>query len=197
MLELIDVDATGTNIDGSEAAVLANRLLRGVGTRLAHSARVAYQVHRVSYLLDGHWQSAIADAAWLHDVGYHEQIALTGFHPLDGARWLRDRDWPIETCRLVAWHSAAPVEGRLRGLHQELAAEFDPPPPMASAALTWADLTSSPCGEPWSVARRLAEILRRYPANSIVHDAIVAAMPDLWGAARQVESRLSFGTEAM
>jgi hypothetical protein len=32
-------------------------------------------------------------AAWLHDIGYAPAIAEsgTGFHPLDGARYLRDK----------------------------------------------------------------------------------------------------------
>jgi HD superfamily phosphodiesterase len=29
-------------------------------------------------------------AAWLHDIGYSPEIAVSGFHPLDGARYLRD-----------------------------------------------------------------------------------------------------------
>lgn len=184
---LIDLDATNPIIDRSDAAALADRLLRGVGTRLAHSARVARQVSRVGYLLEARWQSAITEAAWLHDVGYNDRVALTGFHPLDGARWLRDRGWPLETCRLAAWHTAASIEGTLRGLDQELAAEFDPPPPLVAAALTWADLTSSPAGEPWTVGCRLADILRRHPADSIVRCVTVAALPVLWGAARETE----------
>jgi putative nucleotidyltransferase with HDIG domain len=113
---LIDLDATNTNIDESDAADLARRLLRDVGTRLAHSASVAHQAGRVAHLLDEPWRSAITQAAWLHDIGYSEQVARTGFHPLDGARWLRERGWPAEICRLVAWHTAASVEGNIRGL---------------------------------------------------------------------------------
>ena len=28
-------------------------------------------------------------AAWLHDIGYAPELVETGFHPLDGARYLR------------------------------------------------------------------------------------------------------------
>jgi HD superfamily phosphodiesterase len=31
-------------------------------------------------------------AAWLHDIGYAPELAETGFHPLDGARYLRRVD---------------------------------------------------------------------------------------------------------
>jgi hypothetical protein len=181
----------------SHAAIVADRLLRGVGTRFAHSARVAGQAARVARLLDPPWRSAVVDAAWLHDIGYSDRVASTGFHPLDGARWLRDRGWQSEVCRLVAWHTAASTEGVLRGLHGALAAEFDSPPTLAGAALAWADVTSSPTGEPSKVADRLADILRRYPADSIAHRAITEASPMLRESAHEIESRLAHHSEAL
>jgi hypothetical protein len=156
---------------------------------------VADQVNEASYLLDGRWRLAVADAAWLHDVGYSPHVTSTGFHPLDGARWLRDRDWPMATCRLVAWHTNAWVEGSLRGLDHELAVEFEPPPEMAANVLAWADLTSSPTGEEWSVGRRVRDILSRYPADSIEHRAVADAASALRRAAREVESRLGLEIE--
>jgi hypothetical protein len=153
-------------------------------------------VDRAHRLLDGPWRSAILNAAWLHDVGYSGPVAATGFHPLDAARWLRDRGWPEEACRLVAWHTAASAGSTLRGLEHELRAEFAPPPPIAGAVLTWADLTSSPCGERWTVPRRIADMLQRHASSSVVHRAIVAALPELWDATRQIESRLFLGAAA-
>src|SRR5438067_13894674 len=91
------------------------------------------KVERVRDLLDGEWRSAIVDAAWLHDIGYSPRVQPTGFHALDAARWLRARGWPTATCRLVAWHTEAEVEGAVRGLGEDLAAEFEPPPALAAA----------------------------------------------------------------
>jgi hypothetical protein len=136
------------------------------------------------------WRSALEAAAWVHDIGYSPELALTGFHPLDGARWLRDQSWPTETCRLVAWHTESVEEARLYGFHRELAAEFVPPPPLVSAALAGADLTSSPTGERWDAERRLADILKRYPPGSIVHEDTRASLPVLRGAVREIESLL-------
>jgi hypothetical protein len=183
--------STNTTAVESKAAALANRLLGEIGTRLAHSARVALEADSVSELLDAPWRSAIVDAAWLHDIGYSDEVASTGFHPLDGARWLKDHGWPIEVCQLVAWHTAASVEGALRGLEETLAAEFDPPPALATAALAWADLTSSTTGERSTVADRLADILRRYPSDSVVHRAIVEATPMLLESAQDIEAHLA------
>jgi hypothetical protein len=177
-------------LQGSAAEALATRLLDPLDGRLAHSATVAEQIERVAGLVESAWRSPARDAAWLHDVGYHPELALTGFHPLDGARWLRGRHWPDETCRLVAWHTQSLEEARLSGLASELAAEFDPPPPVAASALAWADLTSSPIGERWDVERRLAEILDRYPPGSVVHEATRASLPRLREAVTRIEDLL-------
>jgi hypothetical protein len=174
----------------SAAEALAIRLLDGLDGRLAHSATVAAQIERVAGLVESEWRSPARDAAWLHDVGYHPDLALAGFHPLDGARWLRGRHWPDETCRLVAWHTQSLEEARLSGLATELAAEFDPPPRLAAAALAWADLTSSPSGERWDADRRLAEILDRYLPGSIVHEATLESLPTLQAAINEIEDLL-------
>lgn len=169
----------------------AARLLRGIDRRLEHSAAVAAQIDRVAHLVEANWRASVRDAAWLHDIGYSPQIVGTGFHPLDGARWLRHHRPDSKTCRLVAWHTGAIEEARLHGLATELAAEFDPPPRLAAAALAWADLTSSPTGERWNPDRRIADILDRYPPGSIVHEAIRSARPALRAAVREIENRLA------
>jgi len=177
----------------SAAATLAVRLLHGLERRLDHSAAVAAQIDRVTGLVESEWRRPVKDAAWLHDVGYSPDLALTGFHPLDGARWLRDHRWSTETCRLVAWHTEPLEEARLYGLDNELAAEFERPPRRAGAALAWADLTSSPSGERWDPQRRLADILDRYPPGSRVNEATRASLPALWAAVREIEDLLSDG----
>ena len=79
----------------------------------------------------------------------------------------------------------------MHGLADELAAEFDRPPPLAKAALTWADLTTSPSGEHWEPERRLAEILDRYPPGSLVHEATRASLPALRAAVQGIETLLA------
>ncbi len=172
------------------ASDTATQLLSGVGTRVAHSRAVADQAIIVATLLDTPWTSALIDAAWLHDVGYAPALVDTGFHPLDGARYLRDRGWPSEVCRLVAWHTGAGVEAEMRGLHAVLADDFASPPSEPAAALAWADLTSSPVGERCSAEERLAEILGRYPPDSIVHCTVVASREFLLSTAARIDARV-------
>ncbi|MFC7328046.1 HD domain-containing protein [Marinactinospora rubrisoli] len=58
----------------------------------------------------------VVASAWLHDIGYSPSLVSIGFHPLDGARYLRDvehADGPL--CRLVAHHTGALVEAEEAG----------------------------------------------------------------------------------
>jgi hypothetical protein len=88
------------------------------------------------------------DAAWLHDIGYTPDLALTGLHALDGARYLRDpQHADAMLCRLVAHHSYAIVEADERGHADVLSLEFEPAPHALSRVLTCCDMTTSPDGK--------------------------------------------------
>ena len=54
-------------------------------------------------------------AAFLHDIGYAPELAMTGFHPLDGARFVRAHG-EERIARIVAHHSGARLEAELRGI---------------------------------------------------------------------------------
>jgi hypothetical protein len=72
------------------------------------------------WLLDADDAGVLDPAAILHDVGFWPSIALTGFHALDGARYLRSVSYDERVTDLVAHHSCAavePVEQR-SGLHE-------------------------------------------------------------------------------
>ena len=180
----------------AQAAAAAVALLTGVGTRLAHSSQAATQAGLARDLLDEPWRSALVAAAWLHDVGYSPALVATGFHPLDGARFLREERWPDEVCCLVAWHTSAACEAVFRGLDGLLVAEYARPPERAMAVLAWADLTSSPTGMRCSVEHRVADIFRRYPVGSVVHRAMVASFPHIWDLTGQIETLLVAGRVA-
>jgi hypothetical protein len=118
-------------------------------------------------------------AAWLHDIGYSEEIGLTRFHPLDGARYLRDAGWAPVIVNLVAHHSGARFEAVERGLADTLLAEFPFEDSPLLDALVTADLTTGPAGQPITYEERVGEILVRYPPDNPVHRAWLVAMPVL------------------
>ena len=107
---------------------------------------------------------AVVMAAWLHDVGYADTVANTGFHPLDGAEWLRQQAAPEGVVALVAYHSAAQYEAEARGLADALA-RFPAPDQDQMDILTLIDMSTGPTGERVAVNERLAEILERYPPD--------------------------------
>jgi hypothetical protein len=129
-------------------------------------------------------------AAWLHDIGYLPELAGTGLHGLDGARYLRDvQHADPMLCRLVAHHSCVIVEAEERDLADVLRGEFEPPSQPLADALTCCDMTTSPDGEPMNVDRRLAEIRHRYGSGHLVSRSIRRATPMILKAVHQVRAR--------
>ena len=158
------------------ARSLARLLLaESIPRRWAHSQGVGRKAESVAHLV-GDDASALVSAAWLHDVGYAPNLMVTGMHQLDGARYLRDVAKADDlVCRLVAHHSCALIEARNRGLSDELTNEFPPVGGLLSDAITYADMTTSPVGEPVEVEQRLTEILARYGERDLVSESIQEA----------------------
>jgi hypothetical protein len=117
-------------------------------------------------------------------------LATTGLHQLDGARYLRDAQHAdAMLCRLVAHHSCAIIEAGERGLADVLSSEFDPASYALSSVLTCCDMTTSPDGQPVPVDRRLAEIHNRYGSGHLVIRSIQRATPMILRAVEQVHHR--------
>jgi hypothetical protein len=103
-------------------------------------------------------------------------LAAHGFHPLDGALWLRGQGLE-RLAGLVAHHTAARFEAEAHGLGEGLAA-FADECSVVTDALAYSDLTTGPAGERVSVAERLGEIERRYGRASTVVRALESAVAD-------------------
>ncbi|WP_405686280.1 HD domain-containing protein [Streptomyces sp. NBC_01387] len=160
--------------------------------RWMHSQGVAWRASELAELVEDEANLLLA-AAVLHDVGYAPRLAITGFHPLDGARFLRDVHAADERLvRLVANHSSALLEAEERGLRAVLEAEF----PLLDDqrlvdALVYCDMTTTPDGQVTTVEARLAEITGRYGADSLVGRFIRRASPDILAAVSRVEAALA------
>jgi putative nucleotidyltransferase with HDIG domain len=159
--------------------------------RWAHSQGVAAQARRLAPIL-GADTDLLTAAAWLHDIGYAPVVHDTGFHPLDGARYLRDVErTDNQLCRLVANHSGAMVEATEHGLADELAREFEPVRRDLADALSYCDMTTGPDGQHMSIEQRLAEIHARYGPGHYVSRAITRSTPHLTRAVVCVSRRLT------
>ncbi|WSR04068.1 HD domain-containing protein [Streptomyces sp. NBC_01210] len=175
------------------ATLVAEAKLSGpLPRRWAHSQGVAQRAADLARIL-GDDADLLASAAVLHDVGYAPRLAVTGFHPLDGARFLRDVHGADERLvRLVANHSFALLEAEERGLREVLEAEF----PLLEDqilvdALVWCDMTTTPDGERTTAGARVAEIVGRYGADSVVGRFIRRASPEIFAAVERVEAALA------
>ena len=168
---------------GLARELLANPLPR----RWAHTQGVARNARSFGDRV-GDDATVVEAAAWLHDIGYSPTVAATGFHALDGARYLRDVHAADRTlCDLVAHHTGAAVEAEERGLAAGLA-EFGPPGrhERLLSVLTAADLMTGPDGGPMTPAARIEEILTRYPADDVVYRSVMRSRDSLIGMSRSV-----------
>jgi hypothetical protein len=158
--------------------------------RWAHTQGVARQACTLAPIL-GDQADLLEAAAWLHDIGYAPDLVDTGFHPLDGARYLRDTHHANDhLCRLVAHHSCALIEARERGLANELTREFRKDAPNLANSLIYCDMTTSPNGDELTVEERLSEILSRYGDGHLVTRSITTSSPHLIEAVHRVQDAL-------
>lgn len=178
-------------MDVSWARDLARRLLEApLPRRWAHSQGVAARAERLAPVL-GEDAELLLCAAWLHDVGYSPDLAETGFHPLDGARYLRDvQRADARLCNLVAHHSCALLEAEERGLNGELNREFELEAQPLVEALTHCDMTTTPDGQETTADERIDEIIKRYGPDDLVTRFIQRAAPIIREASHAVRDRL-------
>jgi hypothetical protein len=173
------------------AKAQAERLMAPLGDRWLHVQAVARQAGRVAAVLPPHEGEMLVAAAFLHDVGYAPALNRLGFHPVDGAQFLRAHGQE-RLASLVAHHSGARFEAEERGLVDELAA-FPVEDGPVMDALTYADMTTGPAGQLMTLEERIGEIQRRYPPDDPVHRAIVRARPLLQAAVERTRRRLDDG----
>ena len=179
-------------IDTDWAETVARALLKEpLPHRWEHSRGVAATARTLAPVLGPH-ADAVTTAAWLHDIGYAPTLHHSGFHPLDGALYLRDAQHadPL-VCRLVAHHSCAVFEAAERGLAADLLREFTPAPRDLGDALIYCDMTTGPQGQPMTAERRLAEIRYRYGPDHVVSRALARSAPELAASVARVARKLA------
>jgi HD domain len=178
---MIDIDDAARLAETKLAEVLPRRWrhVRSVARRARWAAK------RLSLPDD------LVAAAWLHDIGYAPELVATGFHPLDGARYLRRAGVDEPVASLVAYHSCAQIEASVRGLGAELATEFSPGDPLLSDVLLYCDMTTGPSGDYVRPADRLVEVRGRYGPDHEVTRFVELAAPEILATAGRVEEMLA------
>jgi putative nucleotidyltransferase with HDIG domain len=177
-------------VDVRDARDIAQVMLSDLPDRWRHTIAVARRAEELAAVLDLADPNDLVAAAWLHDVGYADEVLDTGFHPLDGARFLGRHLWPLRVRSLVAHHSGAIYVAAVRGLDGELR-RYHAEKSLVSDALTYADQTCGPHGERMTVPERMADMLRRHGPESPSVRAHHLRGPHLLATAARVERRLA------
>ena len=169
---------------------LARTVLRKSMTeRWLHTKGVANRAVEISVTVPKADRPVLVAAAWLHDIGYARALKKTGFHPLDGAMYLRAKGWDSRIVALVAHHSGARFVPVQRGF-AEMMAEFPFEDDPVTDALTFADQTVGPYGERMTVPYRIAEAISRHGPDSPNARARVDRVPYLLAVADRVQDRI-------
>lgn len=165
------------------------KLADALPRRWEHVQAVGAQAARIAKAFEPQGDTLIA-AALLHDIGYAPDLVKTGFHPLDGARYLRDLGVGEQLCALVAHHSAALIEAQIRGLAGQLS-EFEDEATPVRDALWYCDMTSGPDGQRFSYSERIEEIRHRYGPETVTFAFLAKAADDLELSVKRTERVLA------
>ncbi|MFG3638784.1 HD domain-containing protein [Micromonospora sp. NPDC047762] len=170
--------------------IAGEKLSAELPRRWLHVQAVASKARQLGPLVGEDLDTLVA-AAWLHDIGYAREVVDTGFHSLDGARWLLRHSFGLRIAGLVAYHSCASYEADERGLSEALKKEFPFEESTVADTLWYADMTTGPDGQNLSAEDRLAEIRVRYGPEHLVTRFWRRAEPALMEVIRRTRERIA------
>ena len=119
-----------------QARDVAQVILAGLPERWRHTIGVARRAEHVRATVAPDDADVLEAAAWLHDIGYAPASKDTGFHPLDGARYLRVTGWSDRIAGLVGHHSGAVHVAGVKRLAAELGRFPSEESPVSDALIT-------------------------------------------------------------
>ena len=164
--------------------------------RWAHTQNVAATAGRLAKQLPLQpWErTQLVAAAYYHDIGYAISEPMAGWHPLDGAYMLRQENLD-GLVGLIAWHATAKEESKLLGMRRALEMfATEPPVGLVADALTYADMTTGPHGDPCTFEERRNEITERYGPTATPAKAMKNAWPRLLKLRARIDHAISTHT---
>ncbi|MGW4487257.1 HD domain-containing protein [Amycolatopsis sp. NPDC004368] len=171
---------------------LAQRhLARELPRRWQHVRGVAACGRQIARrLLTADEEELLVASALLHDIGYAPGLVVSGYHPLDGARFLVAVSAPPRLVNLVARHSAAEFVAEQRGLAADLA-RFPDEHSTLRDALWFCDMRTTQDGHPTTFGERIASIRARHgPDSHLVRALDAGGLTARHDAVRRTELRL-------
>lgn len=164
----MEIDTPLNLLDPFVAEAFVKKGFKNSPDRLRHVLVVADRVRQLARDLNETYPGMNINeelaycAALLHDVGYIEEIAESGFHAIDGANFLRKKGFS-HLADLTIGHSSAPEEAELRGLKQ-----VSPSEDWIAKLVTYCDVQVNHRGQIVTPEERFQDIIERYGEHSIV-----------------------------
>jgi HD superfamily phosphodiesterase len=167
----------------------ASNLIAPLDNRWLHVQGVVRKARWGAKILREDDRPFLIAAAYLHDIGYAPPLKKTGFHPLDGAYYIRSYGHE-RLASLVAHHFEAGIEAQQLGYKQELAT-FPREHSLLADVLDYCDCTTGHTGVPVSWEERIREIRDRYSETDVSVQALSEAEPYLTQVVARVQQALS------
>jgi HD superfamily phosphodiesterase len=186
---MVERMASQTESELTWAERAATELLSPLEARWQHTLRVVERAQSFRDVLDRDELDVLLAAGYVHDVGYAPGLAKAEFHPLDGARFVREEGHE-RLAGLVAHHSASDAEAEERGFAAELD-QFPAEDSLVARALTYCDLTTGPTGEKVGVSARLGELGARLGDDDPAVRAVRREATRLAALVQEMESLLA------
>lgn len=117
--------------------------------------------------IDNKTKNELINLAFLHDIGYSEQLTKTGFHPLDGALFCKEMGYSEDVVSAVMFHSGAYRDVEMNfpdimGCYVNHSYRIKNKGKLYIELITYCDLHRSPLGIKVNLDERLEDIYRRY-----------------------------------
>ena len=158
--------------------------------RLRHILTVARKVRETAQQLSAKYPEMDLDvnvaycAALLHDIGYLDALTVSGFHPIDGANYLRECGYP-DLAEYILGHSNSPEQATLLQIEGVVMS-----PHIIAKLITYWDIRVRQGGALVSYAERLDDIKTRYGVESQVWKSHLLAHDRISQLVQEIEDLL-------
>ncbi|SDZ36188.1 HD domain-containing protein [Thermoactinomyces sp. DSM 45892] len=124
------------------------------------------------------WRTQLIQTAFLHDIGYSEQLNQYNFHPLDGALFVQKIGISKSVLAAILFHSDAYTSAKhirpdLFEVYSDNYDLLDETDHMFIDLITYCDIHTSPTGIEITLQERVRDVVRRYGEGHPVSDMML------------------------
>ncbi|MDQ0418843.1 hypothetical protein J2Z48_003048 [Croceifilum oryzae] len=138
------------------------------------------------------WKPQLVQTAYMHDVGYNEQLNQHNFHPLDGALFAEEIGIPKPIIAGILFHSDAYTS--VKHTRPDLIEIYDKKYNLLDEIdhtfidlITYCDIHTSPVGAKITLEERVLDVIKRYGEGHEVSNMMLLSQPYYQEVERRVE----------